>query len=311
MHQGIKDNSPLVSIGLPVYNSEQHIRRALGSLLAQDYENFELIISDNASTDNTALLVRNYAMRDKRIRLSANSHNIGVIKNFIKVLSMAHGKYFMWAAADDFWKPEFIKTLVYELEAEPNIGIAFCAVRREYQDGDLKDIIRFDGKYNANKASNLKLATYLLSPRKKIKWLKYNLFIYGIFRSEAVNKLLPLAYDLFNSGERAFLSPVALWYQFRYVDRVLFVKRIHEKSFQQRLPDDEVFKIRDENYYYRDYYQIMLWLAKFPMIPMKNKLFVLAIPYFIVYRFVYLRKKKLKKKLRKKYLKFFHKLPWG
>ena len=110
MHQRIKDNKPLVSIGMPVYNSEKHIRRALNSLLAQDYNNFELIISDNASTDNTALFINEYAVRDKRIRFSVTSHNLGVINNFIKVLTMAQGKYFMWASGHDLWQKNYQDT---------------------------------------------------------------------------------------------------------------------------------------------------------------------------------------------------------
>ena len=105
MYQRLEERRPLVSIGMPVYNSERFIRRALDSLLTQQYENFELIISDNASTDNTSKIAQEYAVCEKRIILDANSHNSGVIKNFIKVLRLAKGKYFMWAAADDFWEP--------------------------------------------------------------------------------------------------------------------------------------------------------------------------------------------------------------
>ena len=75
------DNKPLVSIGMPVYNSEQHIRQALDSVLAQDYEHFELIISDNASTDRTREVCLEYAARDKRIRYYQNERNMGIAWN--------------------------------------------------------------------------------------------------------------------------------------------------------------------------------------------------------------------------------------
>jgi glycosyltransferase involved in cell wall biosynthesis len=83
---------PLISIGMPAYNGEQYIRKALDSLLAQDYGNFELIISDNASTDATLQICREYAEKDQRIRVCVQSRNIGPIANFRAVSEMAQGK---------------------------------------------------------------------------------------------------------------------------------------------------------------------------------------------------------------------------
>jgi glycosyltransferase involved in cell wall biosynthesis len=93
--------TPLVSIGMPVYNGERYIRKASDSLLAQDYENFELIISDNASTDETLRIFREYAAIDHRIKVYVHSHNLGAFTNYKNVLELAQGKYFMWAAVDD------------------------------------------------------------------------------------------------------------------------------------------------------------------------------------------------------------------
>ena len=121
------ENSPLVSIGMPVYNGERFIRQALNSLLAQDYENLELIISDNASTDRTAEICQEYAARDPRIRYWHNSENRGAISNFAKVLDMSEGEYFMWAACDDLWEPTYIKTLLQCLTTTPSAVLAFSA----------------------------------------------------------------------------------------------------------------------------------------------------------------------------------------
>ena len=95
--------SPTVSIGMPVYNGEKYIREALDSLLAQIFTNFELIISDNASTDNTEAICREYAARDPRIRHVRQSESRGATANFQPVLDKARGAYFMWAAADNRW----------------------------------------------------------------------------------------------------------------------------------------------------------------------------------------------------------------
>ena len=92
---------PRVSIGMPVFNGDKFIREALDSLLAQTFTDFELIISDNASTDRTEAICREYAERDKRIRYVRQAENLGPAANFRFVLDEAVGEYFMWAAADD------------------------------------------------------------------------------------------------------------------------------------------------------------------------------------------------------------------
>src|ERR1017187_2035195 len=93
--------SPTVSIGMPVYNGEEYIRRALDSLLAQTFTDFELIISDNASSDATPEICTAYAKADLRIRHVRQQTNMGPSRNFSFLAKEARGKYFMWAAHDD------------------------------------------------------------------------------------------------------------------------------------------------------------------------------------------------------------------
>lgn len=103
---------PQVSIGMPVYNGEPFIREALDSLLAQTFPDFELIISDNASTDGTEAICWEYAAKDKRIRYVRQVENSGPVANFQFVLDEALGGYFMWAAADDVWDRQWIAALL-------------------------------------------------------------------------------------------------------------------------------------------------------------------------------------------------------
>ena len=110
---------PLVSIGLPVRNGERYLAEALDSLLAQDYPNFELIISDNASTDGTQRICGEYVKRDDRITYHRLEQNVGAIRNFNQVFELAKGKYFMWAAFDDLRDPRFMSACVAALEAHP------------------------------------------------------------------------------------------------------------------------------------------------------------------------------------------------
>jgi glycosyltransferase involved in cell wall biosynthesis len=109
-------SSPEVSIGMPVYNAEDYIREAIDSLLNQSFQDFELIISDNASIDGTGEICRAYMKEDKRVRYIRQQTNIGVIENFQFVLNEAKGQYFMWAAGDDIWDERWIELLLASLK---------------------------------------------------------------------------------------------------------------------------------------------------------------------------------------------------
>ncbi len=115
---------PLVSIGMPVFNGETFIREAIDSILAQYYENFELIISDNASTDGTWEILGEYAKQDERIVLYRHNQNIGMMKNLRFVLTRARGKYFMWAAHDDLWDKNYVSELLKILMENNNYEVS-------------------------------------------------------------------------------------------------------------------------------------------------------------------------------------------
>lgn len=101
-------NEPLVSIGVPVRNGARFLEQALDSLLAQSYQEFELIISDNASTDQTEAICRAYAARDGRIRYYRSSKDLGLAHNYNYLFQLARGEYFKWAAADDLHEPDYV-----------------------------------------------------------------------------------------------------------------------------------------------------------------------------------------------------------
>jgi glycosyltransferase involved in cell wall biosynthesis len=105
-------NKPAVSIGMPVYNGERYIAEAINSILNQTFENFELIISDNASTDGTELICIEFAKNDNRIRYVRQPFNMGSLSNFRFVLEQAQAPFFMWAACDDVWSPNWLEVLL-------------------------------------------------------------------------------------------------------------------------------------------------------------------------------------------------------
>jgi glycosyltransferase involved in cell wall biosynthesis len=121
----MSDNNPCVSIGLPVYNRERYVAETLDSLLAQTFKDFELIISDNASTDKTGDICREYASKDGRIRYYRNDKNMGLSWNFNRVFALSVGKYFKWAASDDICAPDYLLRCVEILDRNPACVLCF------------------------------------------------------------------------------------------------------------------------------------------------------------------------------------------
>lgn len=120
------NKGPLVTIGMPIYNEERFLEQAIDSLCAQDYENIQILISDNASTDSTGEIGSSAAGRDARIQYSRAAENIGAAANFRRVVDLAEGEYFMWAAGHDEWSADLISSSVRILESEKSASIAIA-----------------------------------------------------------------------------------------------------------------------------------------------------------------------------------------
>jgi glycosyltransferase involved in cell wall biosynthesis len=116
--------APRLSIGLPVYNGENFLAESLEALLGQTYEDFELIISDNASSDATADICRRYGKQDSRIRYIRQSRNIGLAPNHNYVFGQARGELFKWAAADDLYGRDLLQRCVSALDEHPDVVLA-------------------------------------------------------------------------------------------------------------------------------------------------------------------------------------------
>lgn len=126
-------DSPLVSVGMPVYNGGRYIEAALDSLLSQSYGNFELNISDNASTDETETICRAFCAKDSRVHYYRNPQNIGSTANWHRSLQLATGDFFMWAACDDRWSHDYVECLLDCLLSNPTAALA--AGKTVYIDG--------------------------------------------------------------------------------------------------------------------------------------------------------------------------------
>lgn len=181
----MKAEEPKVSIGLPVYNGERFIQSALDSLLAQTFLDFELIISDNASTDRTEEICRIYASRDRRVRYVRQSSNFGAAANFQFVLDAAVGDFFMWAACDDWWSPFFVGELVSLLDSSPAAVVAFSGVHHLDMEGRVfrtyPDIFRLTSSTGGADRGRLRFNSFQRYLLLNTASGKVNV-IYGLFR---------------------------------------------------------------------------------------------------------------------------------
>ena len=206
---------PLVSIGMPVRNAERFIEVAIDSLLGQDYPNFELIISDNASSDRTEAICRSYARRDKRVAYHRSDENRGAVWNFNRAFQLGRGRYFMWAAHDDARQPTFISRCVVELEARPDAPM--CCTEVQLIDNDGRDvepwmtIIHPVGGSLRHRVRAIGLSRY---------WVD----LYGVMRTEALARTSlarPVwGYDVSIMLQIALLGPVL------FVPEKLFMYRV-------------------------------------------------------------------------------------
>ncbi len=171
----MQKQKPLVSIGFIAYNRDNVLPEAIKSLLTQSYKNFELIISDDASSDNTQKIGRAFAKKDKRVTFYRQVHNIGMAKNQNFVLKKARGKYFMWACDDDRWDKNFVKEMVALLENNKKAVIAMSDFI-EFNNTKKNIIHQFDS-YSSKKSS---LINYLNDPA---------LLIYSLFRTKSLRKI--------------------------------------------------------------------------------------------------------------------------
>lgn len=128
-------STPRLSFGVPVYNGEDTLARCLESLLAQDFEDFEVVVVDNASTDGSRQVIEAFAAKDERIRAVFNDENIGQIQNCNKVYELSTGTYFRWVGVSDWIEPSYARKCVEALDADPEAVAVTTYFRIHFDDG--------------------------------------------------------------------------------------------------------------------------------------------------------------------------------
>jgi glycosyltransferase involved in cell wall biosynthesis len=208
---------PAVSIGLPVYNGARFLASALDSLLGQTYEDLELVVSDNASTDETEEICRDHAARDSRIRYLRHDVNRGAAWNFNVVVRETSAPYFKWAAHDDLLAPTCVERCVEVLEAFECASLVYPWTRMIDENGDLVREYK-DG-------IDLRAAT----PHERlvglVRKLVYGNAAFGLMRRSVLEQTRLLG--SFPSADYVLLAELALLGEIHEIPEFLFFRREH------------------------------------------------------------------------------------
>lgn len=211
---------PRVSIAVPTYNCEKYIAQSLESLLGQSYGDFELVISDNASTDNTEAVCRKYAAQDTRVRYVRRGENIGGPGNFRYVFSLCSGEYHKWSTADDHWHPDFLKEAVAVLDQKPDVVLCYPKTRK----------IDLEGATLSDYDDRLHLIDD--SPRIRFRQLYERIGLcnahLGLIRREPMLKTRLIAAH--KASDVDFLAEMALLGKFWLLPDIRFFRRFHPES---------------------------------------------------------------------------------
>ncbi len=231
--------NPEITLGLLVYNGDRYVAQTIESLLSQTYGDFELVISDNASTDGTEELCRSFAGRDKRISYIRQSQNIGAMRNFNYLASLAESRYFKWCAADDLLEPTFLASCIEFLESNPAYVLCHSSTKTIGFDGrELpNDIIQPSGA--SERVPNGMQDTYPPWQRFRDVLLGSTavMDLWGVIRTKP---LLDTGLLRAHVGyEKVMMAGLSLRGRFAELPQRLFSYRIHPESASSRISEDE------------------------------------------------------------------------
>ena len=217
-------SNPRISIGIPVYDGEKFIRKCIESVLQQTHRNFELIISDNASTDSTSKICEEYLRKDNRITFVRQNKNMGQNWNFNFLLEKANGEYFVWVAADTFLLPEFIEKNIAVLESQDKaVGcISKIKIDESYNDKYKKEkqILKKIGLVYRPYDTLPITGKYMERIRKYLKHFPWEMF-YSVYRTEALRE--SFVHDFFIGHDAGLALNVLKHGEIQVVDEFLLV----------------------------------------------------------------------------------------
>jgi glycosyltransferase involved in cell wall biosynthesis len=209
--------TPRVSIGVPVYNGQRYLAQALDSILAQTFGDFELIVSDNASTDATSDICQRYVRADPRVAYHRNPHNLGAAPNYNRAFTLARAPYFKWADYDDLLAPDLLERCVEVLDRDADVVLVYPRSREIDEHG----LAIGDYRYKADASSpdpKIRFRNIVLRPDTAYQ-------VSGLMRSDAVRRTR--LHGSFPASDLVFLAELAFYGRFHEIDAPLFFPRYH------------------------------------------------------------------------------------
>jgi glycosyltransferase involved in cell wall biosynthesis len=231
-------SKPRVTVGIPVYNGEKHIAQSIESVLVQTYRDFVLIICDNASTDGTERICREYAARDPRIRYHRNEKNLGASPNFNKVFDLAdlEVEFFQWLAHDDMLAPTYLEKCLAAMDAAPPTAV-MAFPQRQW-------ISHEEGKPVGEPNESPRTATIEPPPGQPRNWERRDdwhnvtfaslirqhsswnpMFAFGLTRAKVIRATTGL--PAFYAGDAIMIAEFRCQGEFVHVPELLFFERLH------------------------------------------------------------------------------------
>jgi glycosyltransferase involved in cell wall biosynthesis len=212
--------APILTIGLPVYNGARYLATSVDSILSQSFRDLELIISDNASSDDTEAIGRSLVGRDPRVRYLRNDANVGIAANFNLLVPLASGRLFKWATADDLLRPGFLARCVSTLESDQSVVLAYTRTEFVDEDGAPLDIVD-PGWHLVSDDPSARLA-------EALRAVHYVNAALGVIRTDALRRthLVPR----YAGGDFTMMAELSLLGKFFEIPETLYVRRIHQGS---------------------------------------------------------------------------------
>jgi glycosyltransferase involved in cell wall biosynthesis len=210
-------DTPRITIGVPVFNGERYLEEAIQSVVDSTFTDWELIVSDNASTDRTEEIARAFAERDPRIRYERNATNIGALPNFNRLVGLARGEFFKWLAYDDLCDPELFGRCVDVLDRDASVVL--CNGR--YREIDPAGERLKDQPYRIDLTS--------AQPHRRLGALMGtdagHMILYGLIRTSTLRETHLLA--PYHGSDRALLAELTLFGRLYEIPELLWSSREH------------------------------------------------------------------------------------
>lgn len=226
---------PRVTIAVPVYNGEQFLQESIDSIVAQTFSDYEVIISDNASTDRTAEICREYAERDPRVRYVRQERNVGLARNYEHLVRLASGEYFKLVNADDLCDPRLVDECVKVLDAHPEVVLCYGKTVLIDAKGE---VIRYH-------EDNLDLRQPRAADRFRLALQRLQLVnvLEGVIRTASLQRTGLLG--TYVASDMALVPELALHGQFHELPEFMFYRRMHAGASSSIVTDEDDLKFWD------------------------------------------------------------------